>query len=72
MSQFPVFLSVVFAVRNHSAMLAALLQEAEATISEVVSDYELIVVDNASDDDSIATRRIRSSWSVSACCLVRT
>ena len=55
MSQFPVFLSVVFVVRNHSAMLAALLQEAEAIISEIVSDYELIVVDNASDDDSIAT-----------------
>tara|TARA_R110000796_G_scaffold54365_1_gene127156 strand:+ start:13547 stop:14209 length:663 start_codon:yes stop_codon:yes gene_type:complete len=55
MVHFPVFLSVVFIVRNHSAMLASMLQEAEATISAIVSDYELILVDNASDDDSIAT-----------------
>ena len=38
MVHFPVFLSVVFIVRNHSAMLASMLQEAEATISAIVSD----------------------------------
>lgn len=55
MLHFPVFLSVVFIVRNQSALLASLLQEAEATVSAIVSDYELILVDNASEDDSIAT-----------------
>src|SRR5690606_7959179 len=55
MLHFPVFLSVVIIVRNQSAMLASLLQEAEAAISAIVSDYELILVDNASEDESIAT-----------------
>lgn len=50
----PVFLSVVFVVRNQSAHIASMLEEAEARISSCVSDYELIVVDNASEDDSVA------------------
>ena len=52
---FPVFLSVVLVVRNQSSQLPELLSAATATIAPLVSDYELIVVDNASDDESVAT-----------------
>nr|WP_314622153.1 glycosyltransferase [uncultured Noviherbaspirillum sp.] len=49
----PIFLSVVFVVRNESDHIVAILEDATARISSYVSDYELIIVDNASDDDSI-------------------
>ena len=51
---FPVFLSVVLVVRNQSSQLVQVLQEIEESISALVSDYEIIVVDNASTDDSVA------------------
>lgn len=54
MAFFPVFLSVVFVVRNSSRQIEAILSDAVARISPLVSDYELIVVDNASVDDSVA------------------
>lgn len=54
MAFFPVFLSVVFVVRNQSEGLEKVLSDAAAVIASVVSDYELIVVDNASDDNSIS------------------
>lgn len=50
---FPVFLSVVVVVRNQSERLAELLAHAGACIGPLVSDYELIVIDNASQDDSV-------------------
>ncbi|QOQ76039.1 glycosyltransferase [Pseudomonas poae] len=55
MDFFPCFLSVVFVVRNQSNNIESYLADAAAIISTIVSDYELIIVDNASDDDSIAT-----------------
>jgi glycosyltransferase involved in cell wall biosynthesis len=54
MSFFPCFLSVVFVVRNQSASIENTLSEAVTAIASIVSDYELIVVDNASEDDSIS------------------
>ena len=54
MTHFPIFLSVVLVVRNQSNELRSILIDAAAVISALVSDYELIVVDNASDDDSVA------------------
>lgn len=54
MAFFPVFLSVVFVVRNRSEHLESILSEAAAVISSLVTDYELIVVDNASDDSSVS------------------
>lgn len=50
---YPVFLSVVILVRNQSTQLESILRDASAHVSSYVSDYELIIVDNASDDDSI-------------------
>ena len=54
MTFIPVFLSVVLVVRNQSSRLQDVLSEATATILPLVSNYELIVVDNASDDQSVA------------------
>src|SRR6476620_11254614 len=53
MDFFPVFLSVVFVVRNECARLEQILEGAAAGISGIVADYELIIVDNASEDDSV-------------------
>ena len=54
MAFFPVFLSVVLVVRNQSVHIEKILSDAGAGISSLVSDYELIVVDSASDDDSVS------------------
>lgn len=54
MACFPVFLSVVFVVRNQSGYIEKILSDAATGIFPLVSDYELIIVDNASDDDSIS------------------
>ncbi|MFZ5523399.1 MAG: glycosyltransferase [Pseudomonadota bacterium] len=54
MAIFPTFLSVVFVVRNQSEQIEKILSDAATCISSLVSDYELIIVDNASDDDSIS------------------
>ncbi|MCP1477237.1 glycosyltransferase involved in cell wall biosynthesis [Pseudomonas sp. EB276 TE3739] len=57
MEFFPCFLSVVFVVRNQAETIENILIEAQAIISPIVSDYELIIVDNASDDESILTMK---------------
>ncbi len=54
MKNFPVFLSIVIVVRNQSSHIESLLAEAAGQIHSLVSDYELIIVDNASEDDSVA------------------
>lgn len=54
MTLFPVFLSVVFVVRNQAEHIETILSDAASVISSIVSDYELIIIDNASVDDSIA------------------
>jgi glycosyltransferase involved in cell wall biosynthesis len=53
MSIAPVFLSVVIVIQNQSEELRTILGEAIELISSNVSDFELIVVDNASEDDSL-------------------
>jgi len=58
MGSYPVFLSIVFVVRNQEAQLESVLRSANAQISAYVSDYELIVIDNASDDNSIRLLKI--------------
>jgi polyisoprenyl-phosphate glycosyltransferase len=54
MAFFPVFLSIVLVVRNQSAQGEKILSNAASCIASLVSDYEIIIVDNASDDDSIS------------------
>lgn len=54
MADFPVFLSVVVVVRNQSKLLKDTLSYIAGVVTPLVSDYELIIVDNASSDDSVA------------------
>ena len=53
MAFFPVFLSVVYVVRNQGYQLESIIHCASEKLSSLVTDYELIIVDNASDDESI-------------------
>lgn len=54
---FPAFVSVVLVVRNQAEHLSTLLAEAIGRVQPLVSDFELIVVDNASEDASIEVLR---------------
>lgn len=63
MEFFPVFLSVVYVVRNQGKHLENILQHATSQLATLVSDYELIVVDNASDDESVEILKTLTSHS---------
>lgn len=54
----PIFLSLVVIVRNQSAQLQPMLTEISQMICGHVYDYEIIVVDNASDDDSLLSLKV--------------
>lgn len=53
MAFFPIFLSVVYVLHNQEQQLDGILRDASSQLGSLVSDYELIVVDNASDDSSV-------------------
>lgn len=53
MSVYPIFLSIVCVVRNQSSSIEQIAAEISSRVAPLVSDYELILVDNASDDDSL-------------------
>jgi polyisoprenyl-phosphate glycosyltransferase len=53
MASVPVFLSVVIVVGDAASHVEGTLAELAGTISELVSDYELIVVANASNEPTI-------------------
>lgn len=54
MKKCPVFLSVVLVMRNQSSGLERLLRDTTSAIADLVNDYELIIIDNASDDESVS------------------
>lgn len=54
MTPYPIFFSVVLVLRNQCNTLETLLVEAGNSLRDKVIDYQLIVVDNASEDDSVA------------------
>jgi polyisoprenyl-phosphate glycosyltransferase len=54
MAFYPVFLSVVCVMRNRADVQEKLISDLAAAIAPLVSDYELIIVDNASTDDSVS------------------
>lgn len=53
----PIFLSLVVTVRNQGAALEALISTLCSRVQRMAQDFELIVVDNASEDDSLAVLR---------------
>jgi glycosyltransferase involved in cell wall biosynthesis len=54
MSSFKVFLSVVIVVRNHSKSCEKTISNLHSFVSSLVTDYEIIIIDNGSDDDTIS------------------
>lgn len=54
MTRFPIFLSVVYVLRNEAEQVASLLLAATQQLENLVDDYELIVVDNASEDMTLS------------------
>jgi len=57
MTKHPLFLSVVVVLRNEAARAGELLGSIGALLGGLVADHELVVVDNASDDDSVSVLR---------------
>ena len=49
----PIFLTVVYVLRNQSQQLESIVKTATDQLSLLVTDYELIIVDNASEDQSV-------------------
>lgn len=49
----PIFLSLVIPVRNQSEQIQHMLTGIGLVLGRLVSDYEIIIVDNASNDDSL-------------------
>lgn len=54
----PIFLSVVITVRNQSSLLKDMIGSVGAAVAGLVSNYEIIIVDNASEDDSLVALRL--------------
>lgn len=57
MKFFPIFLSVIYVIRNQENEIEIILKSATAQLSSLVCDYELIIVDNASTDQTVARLR---------------
>ena len=54
-AKLPIFLSIVISVRNQSSQIKPLLEEISRELEKLVSDYEIVIVDNSSEDESVAT-----------------
>lgn len=52
-TQLPIFFSLVITIRNQADQIQPLLTEVSRMLSKLVSDHEIVIVDNASDDDSL-------------------
>ena len=48
-----IFLSIVFSVHNQSSDVVKFIHQISELASKIVSDYEMIIVDNASTDDTV-------------------
>lgn len=52
-TRLPIFFSLVITIRNQADQIQPLLTEVSRMLTELVSDHEIVIVDNASDDDSL-------------------
>ena len=50
----PIFLSLVITARNQADQLQPFIAEVSQMLAGLVSDHEIVIVDNASDDDSLS------------------
>jgi hypothetical protein len=53
MSRLPIFFTLVISIRNQSNQIQPLLAEVSRMLGELVSDHEIVIIDNASNDDSL-------------------
>lgn len=54
---FPIFLSVVVVVRNQSICIEKIIKNVSDAVSILTSDHEIIIIDNASEDETIKILR---------------
>ena len=54
----PIFLSLVITMRNQADQIQPLLADVSRMLSELASDHEIVIVDNASDDDSLLRLKV--------------
>ncbi len=52
-TRLPIFLTLVMSIRNQSNQVHHLLVEMNSMLRELVSVYEIVIIDNASNDDSL-------------------
>lgn len=57
-TQLPIFLSLVITARNQADQIQPLLCEVSRMLGGLVSDHEIVIVDNASDDDSLLRLKV--------------
>ncbi len=57
MIRHPIFLSAVVVIRNQSDIIGTWLRSLSIQLAELVTDHEIIVVDNVSTDETVATLR---------------
>ncbi len=51
---YPVFLSIVYVVKNQEQELTNILEKSVHYLSDIAEDFEIIIVDNASSDESVS------------------
>lgn len=52
-ARLPIFLSLIITTRNQAGKIQPLLAEVSRMLGELVADHEIVIIDNASDDDSV-------------------
>lgn len=53
MTPFPIFLSVVLIIKNRAEDIASIAERARSVVAPLVSDYEIVLVDNGSTDGTV-------------------
>lgn len=53
-TRLPVFLTIVCVVRDHATSLETWAEQLAAEVQPIVRDYDIVFIDNASEDDSLA------------------
>ena len=57
-AKLPIFLSLVITMRNQADQIQPFLADVSRMLSVLTSDHEIVIVDNASDDDSLLRLKV--------------